>query len=809
MRGEASMKTLPRLVFIAALLAAPSAWAVTDVCVATNNDLQAALLQAENAPLAIKVMKGTYRLDLTSWGIASDFPFVLGGTSVVGGYVNNCASRDIDASSTVLTDDGVGDNDAYSISVAGDFALDGLTFNLSSSFVMYDSSYHSNPTLNVRRSVFTGAPDSTHLAIFWNGDNFGTGTVRISDSLIHGGASGVCAFGLVTDSGYVTYTLVNDTIMNSNGVGICLQNPASIYESSYAFYNTIAYNNGIDLQTDSQYVTLVDDTFGTIDQPAPFSPSPVGLKTTDPQLSAGYVPIAPNSPSIDSGTAILPGGLSAYDIAGNPRVVGGGVDRGAYESPYDASTKQTVTNTANAGAGSLRQAIKDANLNAGANSIVFNLPGNCPRVIAVDSNLDAITGDTTINGYTQSGTSRNTLDTGDDANICIIVEPSAGSTATDGIRVASGAGNGVNLTVQGLALGGFSGDAIGLKGGSAHSINGNHFGGSVNGHALSANGFDIRIGAGVHDSIVGGDGAGQRNIIGDATNSGIYIAGTNTPAHDNQIVNNYIGLGWGTALTNRGNGTNGIYLAGANNTISGNFIGDNANDGIDIDTSAATGNTITGNSIGGDFNVGTLFGNGLAGVRVENAAGDNTITSNTIANNANAGVRVVTGMHNKIRKNAIYTNGNLGIDLAAVGVTANDPDGGVIAVDYANRGQNFPILTTAAGGHFSGQVSGTLSTTPGDYTVDLYLGSGCDASGNGEGRLWLRGATITVPVPAIGTQGLASFAINIDTDFPDILTGSTITSTATDSLGNTSEFSACRAYVDDTLFANGFQGAAF
>ena len=799
------MKTLPKLVTIAALLLTQSAWAVTEVCVATNNDLQAALIQAGNAPLAIKVMKGTYRLDLTTWGIVNDFPEARSGTSLVGGYINNCASRDIDPVSTVLTDGG-GTN-AYRVTARGDFTLDGLTFDLNTGFAVYGNSNNFDSMLVVRHSVFTGGAHSNHLVISWDGDAQSSGSVRVSDSLVHGNnAAGACGFWLQTDSGHVTYTLVNDTMVNSGGVGICLNDFTNNYAATYGIYNTIAYNNTTDLDTDSSFVTLVDDTIGTISAPGPLTPTPTGRLTSDPQLSAGFVPIAPNSPSIDSGTSIVPGGLPATDIEGSPRVVGGGVDRGAYESAYDASTKQTVTNTANAGAGSLRQAIKDANLNAGANSIVFNIAGSCPQVIAVASNLDAISGDTTINGYTQNSASRNTLDTGDDANICIIVEPGASSTATDGLTVASGAGNGVNLTVEGLALGGFSGDGIGLKGGSAHNVKGNHFGGTVNGHTLAANGVNIRLGTGVHDSIVGGDGAGQRNIIGNATNSGIYIAGTNTPAHDNQIVNNYIGLGWGSGFTNRGNGTNGIYLAGATNTISDNVIGYNGNDGIDVDNTAATGNTIKRNSIGGAFGIGTLFGNGLAGVRVENAAGDNTITSNTVANNTNAGVRIVTGVHNKIRKNAIYTNGALGIDLATAGVTPNDPDGGVIPVDYANRGQNFPLLTAATGGHFSGQVNGTLSTTPGDYTVDLYLGTGCDASGNGEGRQWLRGATITVPVPAIGTQGLANFAINVDTAFPDILTGSTLTSTATDSLGNTSEFSACQAYVDDTLFANGFEG---
>lgn len=804
------MNRLARFLAIVGLLIAPTAWAdIDEVCISTTTDLAAALLQAESTPLKIKLVQGTYRLDHTPWNADTSLgnAQARGGSSLLGGYTGaTCSGRDIDPANTTFDDDGM--SHEYIVYFPGNFTLEGLTLHLGNVLEVIGGSDTQDATVNIRHDVFAANSPTNRLAILWVGSAVTQGTVHISDALVHGGTAH-CGITVETSSGYADYYFVNDTVANT-AIGLCLYDDhAALLRARYFIYNTIIYNNSVsDLHADTGTPVLVDDTIAMLDTPMLFT-TPIGLKTGDPQLDGNYRPVAPDSPSIDSGTDIVSGGLPSTDIEGNPRVVGDAVDRGAYESPYDGSTKQTVTNTANAGAGSLRQAIKDANLTAGANSIVFNIAGNCPQVIAVASNLDAITGDTTINGYTQSGTSRNTLDTGDDANICIIVEPSASSTATDGLSVAAGAGNGVNLTVEGLALGGFSGDGIGLKGGSAHSINGNHFGGTVNGHALAANGFDIRLGAGVHDSIVGGDGAGQRNIIGDATNSGIYIAGTGTPAHDNQIVNNYIGLGWGSDFINRGNGTNGIYLAGTNNSISDNVIGDNGNDGIDVDTTAATGNTITSNSIGGVFGIATAFGNGLAGVRVENAAGDNTITSNTVANNTNAGVRIVTGMHNKIRKNAIYTNGDLGIDLATGGVTPNDPDGGVIPVDYANRGQNFPLLTAATGGHFSGQVTGTLSTTPGDYTVDLYLGSGCDASGNGEGRQWLRGTTITVPVPTIGTEGLANFVITIDTAFSNILTGSTLTSTATDSLGNTSEFSACQSYTDDTLFANGFDPSPF
>ncbi len=103
----------------------------------------------------------------------------------------------------------------------------------------------------------------------------------------------------------------------------------------------------------------------------------------------------------------------------------------------------------------------------------------------------------------------------------------------------------------------------------------------------------------------------------------------------------------------------------------------------------------------------------------------------------------------------------------------------------------------------NGRVVGTLTTTPGDYTVDFYVGAGCDGSGYGEGRIWLKGATVTVPQPQVGDQGTANFAIAITAPVP-LTTGEAITATATDTAGDTSEFSACTSYINDSIFANGF-----
>jgi hypothetical protein len=65
----------------------------------------------------------------------------------------------------------------------------------------------------------------------------------------------------------------------------------------------------------------------------------------------------------------------------------------------------TVTTAADEGPGSLRQAILDANLNAGADDIHFDVPGvtRVARTIRPLSPLPADGGDLTIDGTTQPG----------------------------------------------------------------------------------------------------------------------------------------------------------------------------------------------------------------------------------------------------------------------------------------------------------------------------------------------------------------------------------------------------------------------
>ncbi len=71
----------------------------------------------------------------------------------------------------------------------------------------------------------------------------------------------------------------------------------------------------------------------------------------------------------------------------------------------------TVSNTGDAGAGSLRQAILDSNADTGqANTIDFDMPGDGVQTIAPQTELPAITVGVVIDGWSQPGFRRHAAD---------------------------------------------------------------------------------------------------------------------------------------------------------------------------------------------------------------------------------------------------------------------------------------------------------------------------------------------------------------------------------------------------------------
>jgi hypothetical protein len=135
---------------------------------------------------------------------------------------------------------------------------------------------------------------------------------------------------------------------------------------------------------------------------------------------------------------------------------------------------------------------------------------------------------------------------------------------------------------------------------------------------------------------------------------------------------------------------------------------------------------------------------------------------------------------NAILGNAIHDNAGLGIELGGAvegvgdGSTLNDAGD---ADDGPNRLQNFPMLAALTAGSLGGSLTSAPSAT---FRVEVFASAAGDSSGFGEGA---------VPVTAFDMTtdpgGVAVFSVPLAA----LPAGATVlTATATDALGNTSEF---------------------
>jgi len=107
----------------------------------------------------------------------------------------------------------------------------------------------------------------------------------------------------------------------------------------------------------------------------------------------------------------------------------------------------TVTNTNDAGAGSLRQAIMDANGAAGADTIAFDISGSGVHTIAPATALPKITGAVTMDGYTQTGASANTNAPNQGLNTVLKIEIDCTNGGSYCLQIGAD-----DVTIRGLAM---------------------------------------------------------------------------------------------------------------------------------------------------------------------------------------------------------------------------------------------------------------------------------------------------------------------------------------------------------------------
>jgi hypothetical protein len=333
------------------------------------------------------------------------------------------------------------------------------------------------------------------------------------------------------------------------------------------------------------------------------------------------------------------------------------------------------------------------------------------------------------------------------------------------------------------------------------------------------------------NNTIGGTTTAARNIVSGNGVSNILISNhafSGDVATGNQVQGNFIGTDVsGTAkLPLQLNGV-WIDIGAERNTIGGatvgarNVISGHGDAGVRIgfiDVQKTFNNVIQGNFIGTDASGTSPLGNGENGIDIPANADGDRIEDNRIAYNGGAGVFVRSvfqpnnspGIRILIINNEIFSNGRLGIDLGDVGITPND----ALDADIGpNLLQNFPVLTSFAASAQVGTegfaskrsaaaeipdsaplsaeaitVNATLNSTPNTtFTVHWYFSADAQCASNQAGSRPL----VTGRIPDLTTDGSGSVPFNFPFTFPLGIGSGIINCTATDSTGNTSEFSAC------------------
>ncbi len=497
-------------------------------------------------------------------------------------------------------------------------------------------------------------------------------TVNIVNSTISGNSSSTIGGMLVTNNFGLpaTVTIRNSTFANNTpgAINNFAGAPLSVQNSIFA------NNSGPECISGgftSSAGNLDDDA--TCDGAA----NPVTGFNTALTNSGGPAPthvLIVGSNAIDAGVSNCPDASAlalTQDQRGVTRPKGAACDVGAVETDVNVFL---VTNTADSGAGSLREAILDANatanLSAGPDLIYFNIPGAGVQTISPASPLPSVTAAAGIDGYTQPGAFVNGLAFG--SNATLLIELNGAGAINIGLSIASS-----NSSVKGLVINRFTFAGLAVSSANNVAIKGNYVGTNAAGTAALPNacgggcgGGGILLGGpGVSNTLIGGPSPADRNVISGNTGDGVALWNS---VNGTVIQGNYIGVG-----------ANGV-------TPLGNVFADTVSGGISLRNSSS--NTRIGGVGPGEGNV--------------------------IANNSPFGVVIYSGGGNSVRGNAIYDN------ATNMPFSAGGPPAGLQL--SVNR-----IGDVSAKTDIIGSFTGVSNAT---YDIDFYLNPDCSTA---EGRIFL------------------------------------------------------------------------
>ncbi len=400
--------------------------------------------------------------------------------------------------------------------------------------------------------------------------------------------------------------------------------------------------------------------------------------------------------------------------------------------PGDAPLDKTIgPGETAAGTITLRSAIEQVNIDGGG-SITFAGSMN----ISVNSQLDTITAPGV------------TIDGGSPGSVVI-----SGASGYNGVVIKGGGATIQNIQVVGFLVG------ITLQSGQ-NTI-----------QDISASG---NVTAGIED--MSGSNTILENVVSENLGAGIILNGASKDRVYANILGEDVLVGG-----SHGNGGDGLEIenGAANNTIGGlttaggNACVDNGANGIELSGAGTAGNLLIGND---------TQANALAGMMIEDSASDNTI-GGTVTGAGNTIDTIVVGSSktDNCEGDAILENSiGADIDLGDDGVILNDSSGH----SGPNLFQNFPVLTSALtiGGvlHITGSLTAARDTA---YRVELFVNPFA-APSYGPGEQFLTFSNVKT-----NAAGVASFAVEVANPLASFVTEASITATATDPAGNTSELS--------------------
>jgi RHS repeat-associated protein len=377
----------------------------------------------------------------------------------------------------------------------------------------------------------------------------------------------------------------------------------------------------------------------------------------------------------------------------------------------------TVTNRVDSGAGSLRQAILNANATPGPHTIVFSISGSGAQTIKLSSALPAITNPILIDATTQpnyAGTPLIVLDGGGSLGSGLVL--AGGQSTVRGLRIIHCgyySSSSTPRTQYGIVLASpgntITACIIGMEATGLETV------GNQDGGILISN---------APNNIIGGLTASVGNLVSGNNGPGVVILGPG--ATNNLLQGNVIGLDpmgtnaslgnttAGVVITNAANNVIGGTASGARNVITGNRTN------VRITGATASGNRIEGNYIGtrpDGMAMSVDYARGK-GVEIDGAP------ANTVGGSAANAGNVIAGMERGVDLLGSTAKANL-IQGNLIGTDATGTM--VIKVDYGILVEDGVSGTVIGGTRPAARnvISGSRS-----YGIDLLNSSGNTIQGN-------------------------------------------------------------------------------